>query len=426
MALQIINNGLFAGDQNAETIYASFEKTKLNFAELWDLTKYQGYKRFNLQLVGLDTTKPESEYIAEAINRGRRVGGSWGGAFTVESRGQAPIFYTATPVSSEKNSPQHTVITELRYYRVHRPGQSFGGTGLRVAPFDVSPAGSTIISGDAQPELFINLGDIGTTNIWTAFNQGDGGSAWHVEGIAIVTAIQQGVSRAWLFTGNDRLGIPEGDWGGSNVTDPDYLAAIEADFTSITAEPVVNPDLYISKSSKKWISASGIQNGILRLTQEDTSFVFNNASQTDLKGFNDSSHLTDLYDGLDVYIRNDGAGSVRLRPEHGEAVVKFAIASDVLVRQGETVHFKLNRPNNRLYYVGYAPEGNRPVPFGALRILKIEANSNSNELQTGDRVVTSNLNNNIYLAFGEYVGGDPMELASYDQSTIDYFDPENP
>lgn len=67
--------------------------------------------------------------------------------------------------------------------------------------------------------------------------------------------------------------------------------------------------------------------------------------------------------------------------------------------------------------------GQRISKFGQLDVKKIQANTDDTIIEPGDRVTMSNLNNDIFLNFGEYVSGDPLELASYDPNTSDYFDP---
>lgn len=240
---QIINNGAFLNDPSAETVYASFEKAKINFASLWNMAQNQGYEKIFLSLSGIDTSVSEMEYIAAAIERGKLVDGAYGTPFSIEPAGREPLFYTATPLGNTGGTANETDSFEYRFYRVHKKGQIFGGNGgVLIESSDVSPAGSyTVGAPDENPGLYISLSDIGSTNVWTAFNRGKPapnlGDPWTVSGLTLVTATQNGLLRTWNFTGNQRLGIDSGNWGGSNITDPDYLSAQQADFDLLSNQP---------------------------------------------------------------------------------------------------------------------------------------------------------------------------------------------
>lgn len=423
-ARRIINHGSFLNDPDAEFVFDSFKKTEINFQNLWEMTKYQGYELFFLDLRNVDTSRPELYYIADAIMQSE---------WEVGIYGKEPLFYTVTPTENTTGGGgfAQTAVFNYRYYRIHKKGQKFGISNTITAQ-DISPAGSLNISESIDGSMFIDLGNIGTQNVWDAFNLGDNGTPWHIEGLKFITATQNGNSRVWVFVGNQRLGIDEGDWGGSNTTDPNYLAATQDDFHLVTNQPVVTPDLFITKSSKKWVDASVNSTNAteLSLSQEQTCFSVNTNVNTEIKGFkqviNPSSTPVELYDGIEIIVKNNGINSLRLIANDNTSAIPFDIPQDLFIPIGEIYQFKYNKENNVIERVGAIPEVDKPVPFGRLRILKIESNNDNNNLEVGDRVVTSNLNDDIYLGFGEYIGGDPMELTSYDQTTIDYFDPQNP
>ena len=278
---QVINNGSFLDDPSAEAVYTSFEKAKINFNTIWLLLENQGFEKFFLDLNGIETDGVmELEYVAAAIERGKKVSGAYGGVWTVAPIGRKPLFYTITPSGTPTIGGSGTGISyEYRFYRVHKKGQVFGGSGgVLIEANDVSPAGSFIIgSVNQNPSLYINLGDIGTADVWDAFNLGDGGDPWLISGIKNIYATQSGVNRTWSFTGNQRLNIDSGEWGGSDISNPDYLAAIEADFDLLSNQPVVYPDIFITKSSKKYrdYTLTGATSVAVLLTPEYTTYNVN-------------------------------------------------------------------------------------------------------------------------------------------------------
>jgi len=128
MAIQVINNGSNIGDPNAESVWQSFEKSKLNFQEIEGLLENQGYQKEFLDLNGIDTTKDELTYIAEAIERGKKVGGQYGTPWQADI-GKKLLFYTvSSTIVGDPNSPSSTLEFYFRFYRVHRKGQVFGGS----------------------------------------------------------------------------------------------------------------------------------------------------------------------------------------------------------------------------------------------------------------------------------------------------------
>lgn len=243
MGQQIINNGDQVGDPTAETTWQSFEKAKLNFAELYlQAFTQQGYfKQFlSLSNIPVEITG-ELERVAYAIRRGQNydLNNENGTAFVAPSS-QKFIFFTTT---GDYNNP----AISYKFYRIHRAGQSFGGdisgpaTPNPITNADISPAGSWGIDQTSNTDLFIDLGDIGATNVEDAFNLGkpapDSGDEWLVEGERIIIATSNGNPTTWRFVGNERLGITTGLWGGDDITNPNYLASIAADFDLLSNQP---------------------------------------------------------------------------------------------------------------------------------------------------------------------------------------------
>lgn len=428
---QIINTGSYLDDPTAETVYTAFNKTNLNFSNVWRLLENQGYEKIFLDLKGIDTTKQELEYISEAIERGKRVSpGVYGDIFSVSPIGRKPLFYTVTPsgvptIGEPVGSSSVSYI--YRFYRVHKKGQDFGGNGgVFIGSSDISPAGSFTINGtenNGSSDIYINLGDIGSSNVWDKFNEGKPspnlGDPWFIKGLSIVSATQNGVSKKWIFNGNQFLGLEEGYWGGSNITDPNYLSAIEEYFELISDQPTVYPDIFITKTSKKYrdydlSSSSPIE---LDLNPEFSTYNLNLLSGSgEIKGF-ESEDIPASYDGMDIYIKNQGNINVILLHNDSSAQIKFLFKteSDVIVKPDDILHLKYSSELNGVEVVGNLDLPNLPIPFGNLRILKKETNSNNNIIEIGDVVTASMLNNNVFLTFGEYIGGDKMEESSYDE-----------
>ena len=432
--LQVINRGDFLNDPSAENVYTSFGKAKTNFSNIWTMLENQGYEKIFLSLNGITTDgKTEMEYIAEAIERGKATGGgAYGGVWTVKPIGRKPLFYTITPTgeSGLTGTPNPNLGFDYRFYRVHNKGQVFGGGGGVFINADrISPAGSFSIGGTGSgtsSDIYIDLGNIGTANIWTSFNLGDAGNPWTITGLSLVTAIQNGISRTWSFTGNQRLDIDTGEWGGSDIFNPAYLAATEDDFDLLSNQPVVFPDLFVTKSSRKYrdyILTTEIPIA-LTLTPEYSTFNINvTGGVGEIKGFSAFSNPS-TYDGMDIYLKNEGLIDLILLHNNGTVSVPFFFKTEanITLTTNDIMHFKYNLSLNVVEFVGVAEIPNLPIPFGNLRILKIEGNANANAIEAGDVVTASMLNSNIFLTVGEYVAGDVMELASYDPTTYDYLD----
>ncbi len=57
-----------------------------------------------------------------------------------------------------------------------------------------------------------------------------------------------------------------------------------------------------------------------------------------------------------------------------------------------------------------------------LNIIKIPSNTNGNILEAGDYVENSIINNEYFIVLAKYVSGDPLEISSYNQDTVNGFD----
>lgn len=254
MVQQVINNGNQIGDPTAETVWQSFEKAKLNFAELYAQTfEQKGFKKQFLSLSGIPAEiTGELERVAYSIQRGQNYDGNNanGEPFTA-TEGKKFIFFTSTQVGTDQTN--YGFI--YRFYRIHRSGQSFGGSASAFSDItnaDISPAGSWSINADGDPTLFLDFGDIGQATIESVFNQGqeapNSGEPWLIDGERIIIAISDGVPTTWRFVGNERLDITSGLWGGDDITDPEYLEAIAADFDLLSnqpSDPVSSPTVTI-------------------------------------------------------------------------------------------------------------------------------------------------------------------------------------
>lgn len=166
-----------------------------------------------LSLVGVDLNQNELEYIAEAVGVH--------GPFTC-LRGQQMVFKTVTGNSLEG-------ATE-RYYRLIPNYTSVGGTVQDAVPPHHSwfmPDGQNIVNIE-DPDIIVELGDIGFVPVEDAFNQGDNGAPWDMNVKRFVRATYGGQVTLWAFVG------VEGFYGGNDMgTDPDILEAFDEDFWNI-------------------------------------------------------------------------------------------------------------------------------------------------------------------------------------------------
>lgn len=131
--------------------------------------------------------------------------------------------------------PDFTVIYTI--FRLTSGRLRAGGSGqhqitaselrLDAGPYSTNP--------QEDASLFIELGDISVGPVEDAFNLGDGGSPYFIDGPRIITAVLDGVNTAWRFIGAD------GNWGGTSTSiDPLIFEAVAADFDQLTNSNVAD------------------------------------------------------------------------------------------------------------------------------------------------------------------------------------------
>lgn len=213
-------DGLY-GDGQLQTDEDNFIPLTDDLPAGYDLTKI-----IPLDLTGINTDQDERWYVRDAVVEY--------GPFSVEpaSNGdqqQQMVFVTQTPNGDGSIS--------LRYYRFIRNLTTIGGPlalGI-INPEWFMPDGNMIIDPVNNPELFIQLGDIGAGPVEDAFNDGDPDSdpvnePWLIEGEKFITAILDGDNTIWRWIGGD------GEFGGTGGTE-----AVAGDFQNLSAQPSVLP-----------------------------------------------------------------------------------------------------------------------------------------------------------------------------------------
>lgn len=173
-----------------------------------------------LSLFGIDPDLPELSKVAEAVKLY--------GPFTA-SAGQQMVFKTITTVGTQENGD---IVT--RYYRLIKNMTSIGGGGIGqvIPPAWFMPDGQGNYSNPEAEGIIAELGDIGTADVWTAFNLGNAGEAWDMGIYRFVRATQNTEVKFWAFQGNERF------YGGPDMlVEPDIYEAFESDFFLITRQP---------------------------------------------------------------------------------------------------------------------------------------------------------------------------------------------
>lgn len=173
-----------------------------------------------LSLNGVDTDLPELTKIAEAVKIH--------GPFTCDA-GQQMVFRTVSIVGAQVNG-----IVVSRYYRLLRNITTIGGTIIQqqVLPSWFMQDGISEYSNPETTGSIVELGDIGTDNVWDVFNLGNNGVAWDMNDYRFVRATQNSEIMFWAFTGQERY------YGGSDMNvEPDIFEAFENDFFLITDQP---------------------------------------------------------------------------------------------------------------------------------------------------------------------------------------------
>ena len=154
---------------------------------------YQGTKLHFLTLNGVDTTKPELDYIFDAV--------VLHGPFTC-LEGQMMNFYTQVVTGV---FPVYSVVK--RNYRLLPALTSVGGLiGEDVEP-NFSPGsfmadGDEIYSQGESAELFNDLGELSDlgdppiiTSIEDKVNEGNAGEAWVIDGLFFFTGTIEGIQK---------------------------------------------------------------------------------------------------------------------------------------------------------------------------------------------------------------------------------------
>lgn len=196
---------------------------------------FGGTKEIFLNLQGIDTSQSELEYIAQRINQGN--------TFTdpaspfLAGANQILQFYTSVQLNNDQTNSRFL----KRWYRVKPYLNSVGGANPvnTVSASDLMPDGREEVNPETNADLFIDLGDIGASEVWTAFNLGmpspNDGDPWIIEGEKYITAVQNGSDKIWRFVGDD------GAWGGDDVNDPGYLESTDIHFYDMGGEPGSDP-----------------------------------------------------------------------------------------------------------------------------------------------------------------------------------------
>ena len=162
-----------------------------------------------VSLVGVSVSgKSQVQWMAEAIN----MNIANGAVYECEP-GDIMEFFVNTITSAGVFSTIKRTYTRL----------CTGETSVTsVTAGQLMPDGSDIITLDG--DLIIDLGDIGTDDVWDAFNA-DPDQPFDIEGDKFVSAVQDGDNKLWQWIGGD------GSFGSSATL------ATEDDFLDLTAQP---------------------------------------------------------------------------------------------------------------------------------------------------------------------------------------------
>jgi hypothetical protein len=176
-----------------------------------------------LSTAGLDASLPLLERIASAVNDQGPFTAPAGAIFNFVTY---EFEYVGDPTNQD---PDFTVI--YTYFRLKTGQTTAGGSGyseitagdllLDGGPYSTNPQEDT--------DLFIELGDIGAGPVEDAFNIGDAGAPYYIDGPRLITAVIDGVDTVWRFLG------ASGNWGGDNAAiDPLIFEAVAGDFDMLT------------------------------------------------------------------------------------------------------------------------------------------------------------------------------------------------
>lgn len=196
---------------------------------------FGGTKEIFLNLQGIDTSVPELEYVAARINQGN-TSTDPASPFLADAN-QILQFYTVVQLNNDQTNSRFL----KRWYRVKPVLTSVGGSSPvnTISASDLMPDGREEVNPETNADLFIDLGDIGASEVWTAFNLGqpspNDGDPWIIVGEKYITAVQNGIEKIWRFIGGD------GAWGGDDINDPGYLESTDLDFYDMGGEPNTDP-----------------------------------------------------------------------------------------------------------------------------------------------------------------------------------------
>jgi hypothetical protein len=210
------------GDFYAQIIYPStdivsfWQWNGLDWVQVRPLT-VKTVRRF-VSLVGIDTTgKTSVEWAWEAIDAAITGGANFSG-----NPGNIIDFYFNIYVG--ENSIR-------RFYFRWLNGHIVTVSGSDIDPYSlIMPDGEENI--ELSDDLIIDLGDIGSDNVWDAFNT-DPNQPFEIEGDKFVSAIQNGENKLWQWLGGD------GTFGSTGTP------AVEADFLDLTEQPTIPPTTFV-------------------------------------------------------------------------------------------------------------------------------------------------------------------------------------
>lgn len=170
---------------------------------------------YDLSLVGITTENvPMLTWAAEAIN----AQGPFSGV-----HGQDLYFRTNQPAGFD------TFTVTTTYFKLISGFITVGGVAVNVSPSDlILSGGPWTTSSESDPDLFLNIGDIGAGPIETFFNQGRNqhGDPWEITTQQFLTGVMNGENITWHFLRG------EGNYGGNSG-----MTTTADDFINLSHQP---------------------------------------------------------------------------------------------------------------------------------------------------------------------------------------------
>lgn len=211
-------DGNWGGDSGNNTNAGMF----VNLSQQPPAIGFPLIKIHNLSLFGIDPTLPELSRVGAAVKAR--------GPFTCLPK-QQMAFKTSTTMSGTGSGGIGYVITQ--YYLLIPYYTSVGGPYPQPVPGAwFKPDGDSVIN-QVHSGNTIELGDIGTDNVWDVFNEGNSGVEWDMDVYLFVRATQDAEVRLWFFEGTERY------YGGADMGTGYIYEAFEADFFLLNDQPVV-------------------------------------------------------------------------------------------------------------------------------------------------------------------------------------------